>query len=152
MTQYDPGGLFSTSARCKNHSEIPAVARCTGCADSFCSDCLIEIQGQKYCGSCKVMAVKNQPVMEEATIPCKEANDALTTAIIGIFCFWLCLLGFVLGPMAISKALKAKKMIETNPQLTGSGKATAALIIGILVTVLTVIGLIANAAMMGSSY
>jgi len=93
------------------------------------------------------MAVKNQPVMEEATIPCKEANDALTTAIIGIFC-----LGIILGPMAISKALKAKKMIETNPQLTGSGKATAALIIGIIVTVLTVLGLIARFATIGSSY
>ncbi len=93
------------------------------------------------------MAVKNQPVMEEATIPCKEANEALTYAIVGLFCF-----GIILEPMAIFKALKAKKMIETNPQLTGSGKATAALIIGIIGIVLWVLGMITQLAAMGSGY
>jgi len=42
--------------------------------------------------------------------------------IIGIFfCF-----GIILEPLAIQKALKARKMIEANPRVTGSGKATAA--------------------------
>jgi hypothetical protein len=60
-------------------------------------------------------------------IPCKEATEALIYAIIGLFCC-----GIILGPIAIFKALNAKKLIQANPQLTGSGKATAALIIGIL--------------------
>jgi hypothetical protein len=127
--------------QCKNHPNTPAVDRCAGCAEPFCPDCLLELQGQKYCGSCKVMAVQGQPVIEEASLPCKQADEALKYAIIGIFCF-----GIILEPMAISKALKAKKMTEANPRLTGSGKATAALIIGIVSLVLWVIGLIARFA------
>lgn len=86
------------------------------------------------------------PVVEEATIPCKEANEALTYAIIGIFCF-----GIILEPVAISKALKAKKMMEMNPQLSGSGKATAALIIGIIALILWILGIIAKIAGSGHS-
>jgi|SRR6266850_1162216 len=125
---------------CKNHPSVEAVDRCTGCAEPFCSDCLVEIRGQKYCGSCKVLAIQGQQiVVEEATIPCKEASEALKYAIISLFCF-----GIVLGPMAISKANKAKQMIALNPRLTGSGKATAAMIIGIVALVLWVIGIIAR--------
>jgi hypothetical protein len=123
--------------QCKNHPEVVAVDRCVGCAEPFCADCLVEVQGQKYCGACKTMALRGgSPIVEEATIPCKEANDALTYSIIGVLCF-----GIILEPIAISKALKAKKMIEMNPRLTGSGKATAALIIGIVGLVLWVLGM-----------
>ena len=128
---------------CKNHPGNEAVDRCAGCAESFCADCLVEVQGQKYCGSCKVMAVEGQLVVEEATIPCEEAGSALTYAIVGIFCFRI-----ILEPVAIVKALKAKKMIATNPRLTGSGKATAALIIGGISLLLWVLGTIAKIAQM----
>ncbi len=84
---------------CKNHPDAQAEARCIGCQESFCSNCLVEIRGQKYCGSCKVMAIEHKPVIEEANLPCKEADEALKYAIIGIFFF-----GIVFGPMAISQA------------------------------------------------
>lgn len=83
-----------------------------------------------------MMALQGQPMIEAATIPCKEAGEALKYAIIGIFCF-----GIILEPIAISKALKAKKMMAANPRLTGSGKATAALVIGIVALILWVLGL-----------
>jgi hypothetical protein len=128
--------------QCKNHPEVVAVDRCAGCAEPFCGDCLVDIQGQKYCGACKTMALRGgPPIVEEATIPCKEATDALTYSIIGVFCF-----GIVLEPIAISKALKAKKMIAMNPRLTGSGKATAALIIGIVGLVLWILGVVSRVA------
>ena len=122
---------------CKNHPNEEAVDRCTGCAEAFCDNCLVEINGQKYCGDCKVMAVDGERMAETATRPCKEAGSALTMAIIGLICF-----GIILGPMAIAKANKAKQMIAKNPRLTGSGKATAATIIGILDIVFFVLGLI----------
>ena len=78
---------------------------------------------------------------EEATIPCKEAKDALMYSIIGIFC-----IGIILEPIAIMKALKAKKMIAMNPRLTGSGKATAALIIACVGLLLWVLGIIVRIA------
>lgn len=130
--------------QCKNHPEVAAVDRCAGCAEPFCSNCLVEVQGQKYCGSCKVMAVSGQTMVEEATLPCKEADEALKYSLIGIICF-----GIILEPIAIVKALKAKKMIDANPRLTGSGKATAALIIGIVSLILWVIGMIARISEIG---
>lgn len=79
-------------------------------------------------------------------MPCKEAGTALTYAIIGIFCF-----GIILEPIAISKALKAKKIMELNPRLTGSGKANAALVIAIVGLVLWVIGMIARFSQIGNA-
>ena len=83
------------------------------------------------------------PIAEEATIPCKEANEALIMAIIGLFCC-----GIILGPLAISKALKAKEMIKMNPRLTGSGKATAALIIGIIGLIGCILTIVSRIVMM----
>jgi hypothetical protein len=96
--------------------------------------------GTRYCGSCKVLAIQGLPAfVEEATIPCVEADEAFKYALIGIVCF-----GIIVGPVAISKALKAKKKIALNPRLMGEGKATAALILGIAVLVLWVLRLISG--------
>ncbi|KKM72122.1 hypothetical protein LCGC14_1423640, partial [marine sediment metagenome] len=126
-----------TQMQCKNHPDVEAIDRCAACAEAFCPNCLVDIQGQKYCGSCKVLAVQGQPTAVEATMECKEAGSALTYAIVGLFC-----LGIILEPIAISKALKARKMMELNPRLTGSGKANAALMIAIVGLVLWVLGII----------
>ena len=64
---------------------------------------------------------------EETTIACKEASDALKFALIGVL-----IIGIILEPIAIAKALRAKKMINEDSRLTGSGKANAALIIAII--------------------
>ncbi len=126
---------------CKNHPGVNAVGRCEGCAESFCSNCLVEIGGKQYCGACKTMAASPAAAVipDEATIPCKEANDALIMAIIGIFCF-----GIILEPLALIKASKAKKMIAENPAMTGSGKATAATIIGVIGLILWLLGTISR--------
>lgn len=127
---------------CRHHPGVAATDRCAGCMEPFCPNCLVNVRGRSYCGSCKVMAVRGDgPVFEQLTEPCKEADEALKFALIGLLCF-----GIVLEPMAINKALKAKKMITANPNLTGSGKATAALIIGIVGLALWVLGLFARIA------
>ena len=129
-------GLPSASRDCKNHPNVPAVARCEGCHELFCDNCLVTVQDRDYCGDCKVMAVREAPLLEDRLIPCPEAGEALKYAIIGIFCF-----GIILEPIAISKALKAKKLMEMNPNLTGAGKATAALVIAVVALILWVLGL-----------
>lgn len=126
---------------CRNHAGAAAADRCTSCMEPFCDNCLVTLKGRKYCGSCKVTALgSGMPLVEQASVPCPEAGEALKYAIIGIFCF-----GIILEPIAINKALQAKKMIAANPNLTGEGKANAALVIGILALVLWVVGLIARA-------
>jgi hypothetical protein len=137
--------------QCKNHPNAAAVERCVGCAEPFCPDCLVEMHGQKYCGSCKIMALKGQPiVLEEPTIPCTEANEALTCAIIGIVLtsismFFACggLIGPILCLVAFSKAHKAKQYINADPRMLGSGKVMAARIIAGVVLFFFCIGIIA---------
>ena len=133
---------------CVNHPGLAAVSRCAGCAESFCNSCVVDIQGQKYCGSCKVMAVQNQPLgyqtPTQAGIPCKEAGEALTYSIVGLFCF-----GIVLEPIALVKANKARQMMRLNPNLTGSGKVTAATIIASVGLGLWILGLIGKFAAIG---
>tara|TARA_B100000609_G_C17170849_1_gene411560 strand:- start:84 stop:410 length:327 start_codon:yes stop_codon:yes gene_type:complete len=108
----------------------------------------VDISGKQYCGACKTMAASPTAgaIPEEATIPCKEANDALILAIVGLFCF-----GIILEPLALIKASKAKKMIAENPRMTGSGKATAATIIGSIVLVLWIISIILNVIAIAAS-
>lgn len=121
---------------CRNHPEIEAKGRCTGCAELFCNDCLVEIGGRQYCGSCKIMAVRTDSIAEGATRPCEEADSALKYAIFGIFCF-----GIILGPIAISKAMKARQMIREDPRLSGYGKTTGAIIVSIVAMVSWVLGM-----------
>ena len=71
------------------------------------------------------------------TMECPQATTALKYAIIGLFCF-----GFVLGPLAIKNALEAKKIIALSPGMTGDGKATAALVIGVVDVLFFVIGMV----------
>ena len=76
------------------------------------------------------------PVREDEKLPCKEAREALTFAIIGYFIF-----GVIFGAFAISKAIKARKFIEENPRLSGWGKANAALVLGIVVLIFSTLGI-----------
>ncbi|MFL6216863.1 MAG: hypothetical protein ACJ74J_23475 [Blastocatellia bacterium] len=125
--------------QCKNHLDVPAADRCVGCAEPFCANCMVDVQGQKYCGSCKVMALRGQPLIEQATVENATAGEALKYALIGLVCF-----GIVLEPMAISRALRAKREIATDPTQTGEGKANAALIIAIIGLGLWILGLFAR--------
>jgi hypothetical protein len=112
--------------KCKNHQGIGAVDRCSECMGDFCADCLIEISGERYCRRCGAMMIQ-----EDTTIACKEASDALKFALVGVL-----IIGIVLEPIAIAKAVRAKKMINSDRRLTGSGKANAALAIAIIYLVM----------------
>ena len=84
---------------CKNHRGIGAFDRCSECMGDFCYDCLIEISGEQFCRRCGAMMAK-----ENVSIACKEASDALKFAIVGVL-----IIGIILEPIAIAKALRAKK-------------------------------------------
>jgi hypothetical protein len=106
---------------CQNHAAVLAVATCTGCAESFCQRCLVEVRGARYCAGCKQMAVSG---LAAPTLPCEDARSALRLSLVG-----LVILGIVLEPMAISKALSARRQIAQNPALSGAGHAQAALVV-----------------------
>lgn len=124
---------------CATHPERAASDRCAGCAEPFCPNCLVEVQGRKYCAQCKVLAVQGKAPALAPTATCKEAKEALQFAIVGLFCF-----GIILEPIAISKALKARKIIAEDPSLGGSGMATAALVIAVIGLGLWILGIFAR--------
>jgi hypothetical protein len=123
---------------CKNHPNVPATVHCAGCAEPFCENCSLELNGQTYCGSCKVLALGNRQLAVESRMQMStEAKSAMTSALIGMFCF-----GFILGPVAIGKAWGARKAIAADPSMLGWGRTTATIVIAIIVTALSVWGLI----------
>lgn len=128
---------------CRQHPGTKAVSNCAGCAESFCPSCVVSIRGKAYCASCKGMAIAPDA---GPTGVCEEANEALKYAIVGLLCF-----GFILGPMAIIKGLAAKKVMAGNPRLEGQGKATAAIVVGSVATILNIIGLIIKFGNIGNS-
>ena len=125
---------------CRNHEGVPAEDRCTGCAEPFCAHCLVTVAGIKYCSACKVMAVKGPPQVTDGNMECEEAGKALLYASIGIFCF-----GIVLGPMAIAKAVEARKMIAADPRLSGLAKANVGFVLGIMAFFLWLLNIINKA-------
>jgi hypothetical protein len=71
----------------------------------------------------------------------KKASQALTYSIVGIFCF-----GIILGPVAFFQAGTANKTLASLGQ-PKNGKATAARIIGALVTAFWVLGIVVQILM-----
>jgi hypothetical protein len=113
--------------QCTVHPSVQAADRCAGCAEPFCENCLVDVQGKRYCSQCKVLAIQGKAPALTTTRNSKEAGEALKYGVVSLLCF-----GFILGPIAISKALKAKKEIAADPTLGGSGMATAGMILGAL--------------------
>jgi hypothetical protein len=72
------------------------IDRCAGCAEPFCFNCLVKIQGVNYCGQCKVMALQGSDGWDAAMVPCKEADEALKYAIAAVFTSLFCI-GVVFG-------------------------------------------------------
>ena len=111
------------------------------CAEEtkFCTFCGKQIKKSavkcRYCGNYLDPTIAQNKFVNKGVL--KDANTALTYAIIGIFCF-----GIILGPMAISKGNEAKRIIDTQPGYEGRGKAQAAVVIGWIEIVLWVIGIL----------
>lgn len=129
------GGLVN----CTNHLNVPAAARCSGCAEPFCENCLVDIQGERYCASCKTLGLANPTSVTAYPAgglgggyvggggTCTEARDALIYGILGLFCC-----GPIFGTLAIVKANQARRIMASDPSLSGSGMATFGLVLGII--------------------
>jgi hypothetical protein len=67
-----------------------------------------------------------------------KAIASLVCGIVGLLCF-----GIILGPVALGLGLSAKREIESsNGSITGSGMATAGIVLGVL-AIVAFVGLVA---------
>ena len=110
------------------------VSRPLAPGEMVCPTCGDVVSGG-FCFRCRNLSAAGDYTGPKETLP--EAKEALKFAIIGIFCF-----GIVLGPMAIVKGTSAKKAIAQDPRYEGEGMATAAQIIGGIVTLLYVVNIL----------
>jgi len=138
---------MSEVVACQTHPTVAAVDRCAGCAEPFCGNCIVELFGAHYCGSCKVMALKGQPMPEIGNVPCKEATTALTMSIISLFILFCPIIGAILAGSALAQAQKASQLFNVDPRLTGKERMRAARIIAIISLILCVIFFIADKVM-----
>ena len=139
---------MSETVACQTHPTIAAIDRCAGCAEPFCANCVVELYGQRYCGSCKVMALKGQPMPEIGSIPCKEATTALVLAIVSLFVLFCPFVGAIMAGTALAQAHKASQMFAADPRLTGKERMRAARIIAIVAIILAVIVFILDKVLM----
>jgi|SRR5882672_8355702 len=133
---------MSEAIACQTHPTIAAIDRCAGCAEPFCGNCMVELFGQRYCGSCKVMALKGQPMPEIGNIPCKEATTALTMSILSLFLLFCPIVGGILAASSLAQARKAAQLFAVDPRLTGKERMRAARIIAIIAIVLAIVSFI----------
>ncbi|MGC3996287.1 MAG: hypothetical protein QM767_01620 [Anaeromyxobacter sp.] len=113
---------------CHKHAGTASAGACAGCAEGFCDSCLVVVGGTGYCASCKQLAIANIRVVPTVDLP--EAKQALWFALGGLFGFG-CWLTLILEPIAIAKALEARRRIQADPALGGKGYADAALTVSI---------------------
>ena len=101
--------------------------RCTNCGTAYSPR-------RGACPKCRTLA----PAAARArALPTGDAPGATAALVFGILSLLVC--GLIFGLLAISKANEAKKAIRANPNLTGAGKATAGMVLGICGIVFMVI-------------
>ena len=127
------------SQPCRHHAATAAAAPCAGCAQPFCEDCLVSVSGTNYCASCKGRAVGGLPVPTAGTIRCKEADQALGLAVLGVF-----ILGPILAPLAIVRSIQARRRLAGDTRLHGDAQAAMATAIAIAALALYAVTLVSK--------
>ncbi|HTU18001.1 MAG TPA: hypothetical protein VMG10_08050 [Gemmataceae bacterium] len=69
-----------SSAYCLNHEETPKEATCEACHCSFCSACVVTLQGQTLCGPCKNFSVGG------LNRPARISPLAIVAFVLGLVC------------------------------------------------------------------
>ncbi|MCI0490404.1 MAG: hypothetical protein L0229_27740 [Blastocatellia bacterium] len=122
----------------------PGERRCPTCAEIIKTEAL----KCRFCGHIFDSALRAQQYQspQEYQRINKNANIALTLSIVGLFC-WC-----ILEPIAFFMATKVRRELDENPEYEIQGgarsKATAALIIAIIIGILGIIGSIINLSQM----
>jgi hypothetical protein len=123
---------------CLNHDDVAADKICEDCKESFCPNCIVELQGKTLCGPCKNFRIRG--IQRPTRVP----GLAVAALIVGLvsgpvtFCMTLfgagpqgsffaaialSLIGLVLPIGGMVLSWFALREIETKPNLGGRGLA-----------------------------
>jgi hypothetical protein len=141
-------------AYCLNHEETPKEAICDACHGSFCSACVVTLQGQTLCGPCKNFRIRglNRP----ARLTPLSIVSFVLALVVTIVCLFLtfmaigfqmslehgtavavviCLVGLLLAGGEMLVGWLALRQIDRQPNLGGRALAmtgAAAGLVGVL--------------------
>lgn len=73
--------------RCFNHAQREAVARCLGCRNFFCRECITEHHERVLCAQC-LAGLARIPLLKRAAFPIRLAQ-CLLGIVLAWFCFYL---------------------------------------------------------------
>jgi hypothetical protein len=85
-----PPGVGQLHARrCLRHPMREAAARCPGCGEFFCRECVVEHRGKLLCSACLARATSTREKREQRRAKIRRA--ASTTA--AMFALWMAFYG-----------------------------------------------------------
>lgn len=115
VTWFDPGMLYTATAGLMNLVIVLNLYRAPKAAAP-----------PEPASKRKDKDIEKETITDLQPKECAEAGSALITAIISIFIF-----GPIIGPVAIARGFKARRMIAENPGTTGLIKANLAVAVGL---------------------
>lgn len=84
---------IDSAVKCYNHPHRLASGRCGRCAIQYCEECLVQIDGQSLCPSCRRELQTARQLEEEAQVPLGERiRRSLVRATI-----WIAVIGIIIG-------------------------------------------------------
>jgi hypothetical protein len=142
-------------AYCLNHDETPKEAVCDACHCSFCSACVVTLQGQTLCGPCKNFRVRglSRPARVPAlsvvslVLSLVSAPAAALLALLAVsvqlagegglvMAEVMCVLGMLLPIAGLVLGWAALRQIESKPNLGGRSLAITGATTGLAGTLL----------------
>lgn len=124
---------------CMNHPGNPATATCSHCRRPYCSQCLVELLGQQFCGTCKAERVLRAEIggnvyMPEpvSSVP-REHWWALVSVGLAVSSIHPCA-GIASGPLAIITGIVAMVQSGRDPTLPRKNVGLVGMLLGLLGT------------------
>ena len=118
------------SAPCARHAHNAAVASCEHCGAFMCSLCRIDVEGTALCAAC-FERLTASGTLASARVGFRNYNGiAWTLALVGLFPAF----SVLLGPLAMLAAWSGLRQGQRLGEALGTGRAKAALVLGLLET------------------
>jgi hypothetical protein len=90
-----PPGSGLHARRCARHVNREAAARCPGCGEFFCRECVVEHDGKLLCASCLARSAKTARRAPRSFAAVRRAGTTLAAAVV----LWL--LFYALGAVLV---------------------------------------------------
>lgn len=104
---------------CFNHTSVPQSHACEDCGESFCSSCIVTMEGATLCGPCKNFRVRSLEA------PPQSSTFARSSVVLALVAGGIS--GFCLLPWGGSTTISIFSMLALLPQLIALGVGIRAL-------------------------